>query len=60
MFFLFPTSTDTIASMACAAAGAWLGTVPDSLVKVCEGAEEAEQLGKRLWEMAGREQSAKL
>jgi len=45
--------TDTIASMACSIAGAYLGkqAIPTMLIQVCENAEQVEQMGKTIFEI---------
>jgi len=45
--------TDTIASMACSIAGAYLGrqAIPANLVQVCENWEEVEQMGRKIYEI---------
>ena len=41
--------TDTIASMACSLAGAWLGEVPGYLSMRCEGAGEARDMADAIF-----------
>merc|ERR1712079_75810 len=48
--------TDTIANMACALAGAWLGDVPEHLTEGCEGVAQVRGLGKELYEVVMKEE----
>ena len=46
--------TDTIASMACSIAGAYLGreAIPAHLVQVCENATQVESMGAKIFEIS--------